>query len=140
MDDSDFLSFLVDETFKHRNTDNLRISSFEQKLSDYGLNFFKGEFIPQSQMLRFDTKIGAIDIPINWSIFDIANYSEGNILLTRDNDQDHVLEIFQEICKKPFRKLLVTHADGFCYIVGLKTGEEHHLHDLLNPQELLSAA
>jgi hypothetical protein len=29
------------------------------------------------------------------------------------------------------------HADGFCYIVGLKSGDETHLHDLLNPQEWL---
>ncbi len=138
MAEVDFLSFLVDETLKLQKRGESKLSSLEQKINDYGLSFLKGEFIPQSQVLRFKTSFGDLDIPINWSIFSIDNAH--GALLDQGNDEEHFFEVIRMAWNKPFEQLLITHADGFCYLVGLKAGEESHLHDLLNPQEWLKTA
>lgn len=140
MAETDFLSFLVDETLKLQKSGEVELSSLELKLNDYKLTFLKGEFIPQSQMLRFNSSFGLIDIPINWSIFSLDATETTDQVISQDNDHDHLLEVMRAAWNKSFSKLLVTHADGFCYIVGLKMGEEFYIHDILNPQELLKAA
>ena len=140
MAESDFLTFLVDETLKLQSTGEVRLSSLELKLNDYGLSFLKGEFIPQSQVLRFSTNFGLLDIPVNWSVFAVEGSSSTDCVINKQNDNDHLLEVLRASWVFSLDKLLVTHADGFCYIVGLKAGEDYHLHDLLNPQELLNAA
>ncbi len=138
MAESDFLTFLVDETLKLQRSGEAKLSSFEHKLGDYSLNFLKGAFIPQSQVLRFKTSFGDLDIPVNWSVFAIDN-SQG-ALLDEKNDKDHFFSIIRTAWQKSFEKLLITHADGFCYLVALKKGDEIHLNDLLNPQEWLKTA
>lgn len=140
MSETDFLSFLVDETLRLQKTGEGTLSSFELKLNDYGLSFLKGEFIPQIQLLRFKTTFGVIDIPINWSLFSIDSTSSGASIVGHDNDDEYLLKIFTKNWIPKLDKLLITHADGFCYIVGIKEGEEFYIHDLLNPQELLKAA
>lgn len=140
MANSDFLSFLVDETLKLQKSGEVELSSLECKLTDYGLNFIKGEFMPMTQVLRFQTSFGLIDVPVNWSVFAIDSAHGGDIVLSLSNDDDHLLEILKGAWNPNIEKMLVTHADGFCYLVGLKAGEENHLHDLLNPQEWLKAA
>lgn len=140
MDKPDFLSFLVDETFKLQKSGEHELSSLELKLSDYGLAFLKGEFIPQSQMLRFTTNFGLLDVPVNWSIFAQKSSQSDHQLLEEGNDVDCFFTVLREAWDPSLEKLLVTHADGFCYLVGLKPGEDGHLHDLLNPQEVLKAA
>lgn len=138
MSDKDFVSFLVDETLKLQRSGEVELSSFELKLNDYRLDFLKGEFFPQAQVLRFNTPFGKLDVPVNWSIFSLdgGDYR----LLDKNNDQENFFSIIKTAWKKPINKLLIVHADGFCYLVGLKTGEENHLHDLLNPQEWLKSA
>lgn len=135
MAEADFLTLLVDETFQLQKSGEAKLSSLELKLSDYGLDYLKGEFIPQSQMLRFHCSLGVLDIPVNWSIFEASD-----VVVGEDNDDDMLLKVFKSSWKQNLSKLLVTHADGFCFIVGLKAGDENHLHDLLNPQEWLMAA
>ncbi len=139
MAETDFLSFLVDETLKLQTSGVADLSTLELKLTDYGLEFLKGEFIPQLQMLRFKTTFGILDIPVNWSVFSIGANSVSDTVLTSNSDKDHLLEIIKMAWNKNFSQLLVTHADGFCYLVGLEAGDESHLHDLLNPQEWLKA-
>lgn len=139
MAETDFLSFLVDETLKLQKSGEVELSSFELKLKDYHLEFMKGEFIPQSQMLRFISPMGILDFPTNWSVFSVEAGS-CDVVIDSETDQDRLYEVLSNAWNKDFKKLLVTHADGFCYLVGLKAGEELHLHDLLNPQELLKAA
>jgi hypothetical protein len=136
----DFLSFLVDETLKLQQSGEAELSSLELKLKDYKLNFLKGEFIPQTQMLRFHTNFGVLDIPVNWSVFSIEAPDSTDHVLDTENDPDCLLGVFQSAWNGDLQKMLITHADGFCYVVGLRAGEESHLHDLLNPQELLNAA
>ncbi len=138
MEERGFLSFLVDETLKLQKSGEIELSSLERKLTDYGLNFIKGEFIPLAQVLRFKTTFGDLDIPVNWSVFSIDNAN--GALLDEANDDEHFFEVIRMAWNKKFEKLLVTHADGFCYLVGLKAGEDAHLHDLLNPQEWLKSA
>jgi hypothetical protein len=140
MGQNDFLSFLVDETLKLQQNGEASLSSLELKLNDYGLEFLKGEFIPQSQMLRFKTSFGPLDIPINWSIFAAETSHSVDYVLTIENDYDHLLKVLRTAWDRNLEQLFITHAEGFCYIVGLRAGEENHLHDLMNPQELLNAA
>jgi hypothetical protein len=137
---SDFLSFLVDETLKLQQSGEVELSSLELKLTDYQLAFLKGEFIPQSQVLRFETPFGDLDFPINWSVFAMDATSSSDVILSQENDTDHLLDVMRSAWKVPLDKMLITHADGFCYIVGLKAGEEAYVHDLLNPQEWLKSA
>lgn len=140
MAETDFLSFLVDETLKLQKSGEVELSSLELKLKDYNLSFLKGEFIPQYQILRFQSQFGTLDVPINWSVFSLEHNESGDQVITTENDQDHLLEVFQAAWDPSMKQMLVTHADGFCYIVALKSGEEYYIHDLLNPQELLKAA
>lgn len=140
MAETEFLSFLVDETLKLQKSGEIELSSLELKLKDYNLRFLKGEFIPQSQVLRFITQFGVLDIPINWSVFSLDCSDTNDIIISKDNDKDHLLDIFKMSWSQDLNQLVVTHADGFCYIVGLKSGEEYYIHDILNPQEILRAA
>jgi hypothetical protein len=139
MAQADFLSFLVDETLRLQKSGESELSSYELKLNDYGLCFLKGGFIPQYQVLRFSTSFGVLDVPVNWSIFKVDSSSMEDHILSRENDDDHLMKIFKSAWMPSMEKLLVTHADGFCYIVGLKPGDDIHLHDLLNPQIILKA-
>lgn len=140
MPTKDFVTFLVDETLKLQESGKSELSSLELKLSDYGLNFLKGEFIPQSQTLRFKSPVGNLDMPVNWSIFSMENSLAQYTILDAKNDVDNFFLIMQSVWAKPIEKLLITHDDGFCYIVGLRSGEESHLHDLLSPQEWFKSA
>jgi hypothetical protein len=140
MADKDFVTFLVDETLKLQQSGESELSSLELKLKDYELAFFKGAFIPQSRMLRFSTHFGDLDIPVNWSVFSVENSQSDFTLLDQKTDQDCLFEVIKQAWGLPIEKLLITHADGFCYMVGLKSGDETHLHDLLHPQEWLKSA
>ena len=140
MSSKDFVSFLVDETLKLQKSGEGELSSLELKLTDYGLNFLKGEFIPQTQILRFQTPFGNLDVPVNWSIFSVENSHAQFTLLDEKNDVDNFFMIIKSAWAQSIEKLLITHDDGFCYIIGLKQGEEAHLHDLLNPQVWLKTA
>lgn len=136
MAESDFLTFLVDETIKLQKSGEEKLSSLELKLKDYGIVYFKGAFLPQTQLLRFQTNFGVLDIPVTWSSFKDA----ADVILSQENDPDFLFQIMKQNWNSAITKLLITNADGFCYLVGLKEGEENHLHDLLNPQELLIKA
>jgi hypothetical protein len=140
MANTDFYSFLVDETLKLQQSGEAELSSLELKLKDYKLQFLKGEFIPQSQMLRFEAPFGVMDIPINWSIFSLDWNTFQDVVLTANDDKDHFLEVMKATWNSEFSKMLVTHSEGFCYLVGLKAHDEVHLHDLLTPQEWLKTA
>jgi hypothetical protein len=140
MSNSGFLSFLVDETFKLQSSGEIHLSSLEQKLRDYELSFLKGEFLPQTQLLRFQTPFGPMDIPVNWSVFALEDHQFNNIILNTENDVDSLFTVIQAAWSNQLKQILITHADGFCYMVGLKAGDESHLHDLLNPQVLLRSA
>ncbi len=137
--DTDFLSFLVEETLKLQKSGEAELSSLELKLTDYGLLFLRGEFNPQFRMLRFQTPMGLLDIPVNWSVFDVGAAFD-NSILSAENDPDLLFTVLRASWNADLTKVLVTHADGFCYLVGLRAGEETHLHDLLNPQEWLKTA
>lgn len=134
MRNQDFVSFLVDETLKLQESGEVELSSLELKLNDYGLSFLKGEYIPQAQVLHFVTPFGPLDIPVNWSVF---MGGSNHTLLEEGHDPDCFLSVIKAAWNKPLSKLLITHADGFCYLVGLKAGEDAHVHDLINPQEWL---
>ncbi|MCM2350207.1 MAG: hypothetical protein NDI69_09300 [Bacteriovoracaceae bacterium] len=136
---TDFISLLVNETLKLQADKAVDLSSLELKLQDYSLAYVRGFFIPQCQILRFKTDIGIIDIPINWSVFS-ADSHQNEVILDAQNDPDHLFEILKTHWNSSMEKMLVTHSDGFCYLIGLKAGEEVHIHDLLNPQEWLNVA
>ncbi len=139
MADTDLISFLVNETLRLQKDERDHLSSLELKLKDYSLSYLRGFFIPQFQILRFKTELGAIDVPINWSVFSVSEHQEA-IIIDADEDKDALFMIFQKNWQPEMKKLLITHADGYCYLIGLKEGEDVHLHDLLNPQEWLSVA
>ncbi len=138
MAENDFLTFLVDETLKLQKRGEEKLSSLELKLSDYSLNFWKGEFIPQAQVLRFKTPMGAMDVPMNWSVFSCVD--SDHRVLDKDNDMDNFFTVIKGAWKIPLEKVVIIHADGFCYLVGLTHDQVGHLHDLLNPQEWLKTA
>lgn len=140
MSEKDLISFLLDETLKLQKSSNGDLSRLELKLSDYGISFLKGEFIPLTQTLHFETPFGVLDVPVNWSIFSIENSLAQYTILNEKKDVDHFFSVIKTAWKKPIEQLLITHDDGFCYIVGLKSGEESHMHDLLNPQVWLKSA
>lgn len=139
MAETDFISLLVNETLRLQADKGVDLSSLELKLKDYSLAFLRGFFIPQCQILRFKTEFGDLDVPINWSAFAIDSQQSGTII-DIEKDHDHLLKILQMNWKNDIEKLLITHADGYCYLIGLKVGEDVHIHDLLNPQEWLAAA
>ncbi len=138
MADNDFLTFLVDETLKLQKRGEEKLSSLETKLNDYELNFWKGEFIPQSQVLRFKTAMGVMDVPMNWSVFSCVG--SDHRILDKQNDTDSFFTVIKSAWKLPLEKVVIIHADGFCYLVGLTHEQQHHMHDLLNPQEWLKTA
>lgn len=140
MAEPDFLTFLVDETLKLQKSGGSELSTLELKLKDYGLAYLKGEFIPQYRILRFHAPFGHLDVPVNWSVFEILESDHPEHVLSKDHDPDHFFAVLTKAWDPQISKLLVTHADGFCYLVGLRVGEDNHLHDLLSPQELLRAA
>ncbi len=140
MSKTELLGFLVDETLKLQKSGEIELSSLALKLHDYDLCYLKGEFIPQLQVLRFEAPFGIFDIPINWSVFDSSRVQDQDVILDKTNDGDHLFRVLQSCWDKDLKKMLVTHDAGFCYLIGLKAGEDAHLHDLLNPQELLKAA
>jgi hypothetical protein len=140
MSSTGFISFLVDETLKLQRSGEVKLSSLEQKLSDYDLNFMKGEFIPQTRMLRFESESGLIDIPVNWSLFAMGAEPFQDVLLDESNDPDFFFRVIQSVWSFPLERVLISHADGFCYLIALKRGEEAHVHDLLNPQIWLKSA
>jgi hypothetical protein len=137
MSDRDFLSFLVDETLKLQKSGEVELSSLERKLGDYSLSFLKGVFIPQTQMLRFESPKGKLDVPMNWGIFD---FEQSGTVLDSEHDTDGFFSVMRSAWDTPIEQLAIIHADGFCFLVGFRTGEVHHLHDLLNPQEWLKSA
>lgn len=136
---NDLVTFLVEETFKLQEQNTESISSLEAKILDYQLNYLKGFFIPQTQMLRFKTPFGEIDIPTNWSLFSIENSMVDYSLVSEHNDQDEFFHVIQSAWGLPLKSLVITHENGFCFLIGLKSGEEVHLRDLLNDQEWLTA-
>jgi len=136
----DFLSFLVDETLKLQKSGDKKLSTFELKLTDYGLEFLRGEFIPQLQVLRFVSKIGKIDVPISWSLFSPETASQDYKILDSHNDYESFYSVIKAAWNPKMEKLLIINADGFCYLVGLKAGEESYLHDLINSDFLLKSA
>lgn len=140
MSEKNLISFLVEETLKLQKSGHGELSSLELKLNDYGLNFFKGVFIPQAQILRFKTPFGKLDVPVNWSIFSVENSMADYTLLDEKNDVDNFFCVMKSAWKMPIEKLLVTHDDGYCFMIGLKAGEDVHIHDLVNPQEMLKSA
>ena len=102
MSDKDFVSFLVDETLKLQKSGDVGLSSLELKLTDYGLNFLKGEFIPQTQILRFTTPFGNLDVPVNWSIFSVENSLAQYTLLDEKNDVDSFFSSYRGTTKPRF--------------------------------------
>lgn len=136
--DKDFLSFLVDETLKLQKRGEEKLSSLELKLNDYGLTFWKGEFVPQMQVLRFNTPMGLLDVPMNWSVFSCVG--SDHRVLDKDNDMDNFFSVMKSSWKQPLEKVVIVHADGFCYLVGLNHDQVVHLHDLTNPQQWLKSA
>lgn len=136
MADTEFLSFLVDETLRLQTNGAEDLSSLELKLKDYGLEYIKGSFVPQTQMLHFSTSFGVLDIPVNWSVFEAAS----NTVFSENDDNELLLSVMKNAWNPKFQQLLITHADGFCYIVGLKTGEDSRIRDIFNPQVILKAA
>ena len=116
----DFLSFLVDETLKLQKRGSVQLSSLELKLKDYGLFFLKGEFIPQLQSLRFSAPFGILDVPINWSVFSVENSMAQYTILNNEQDVDYFYSVLRNAWDMQIKNLVITHDNGFCYIIGLK--------------------
>ena len=135
MQKSNFLNFLVDETFRIQEKSHNELWSLERKLNDYRINFLRGEFIPQTQLLRFKTPLGLLDIPINWSCF-APEVGRDFTHLRSDNDPESLLAILKSSWDKNLSSLLITQAQGYCYIIGLSQTDEQHFEDLINPQEI----
>lgn len=136
MAETEFLSLLVDETLKLHKTEVTELTHLETKLKDYQLQFIRGEFIPQTQMLRFQTSFGVLDVPSNWSLFMNDDYS----VVSSHQDEELFLSVLKNTWNPKFDKLLITHSDGFSYVIGLKSGEEAHLRDLVEQPILLKSA
>jgi len=136
----DFFSFLVDETLKLQDSKEINLASLELKLKDYKLDFIRGQFIPQIRMLRFKSQLGILDVPVNWKLFDFSDEETNFKILNQKNDSDSFFTVITKYWNKKFSNLLIINADGFCYVVGLKAGEENLLHDLVNNETLYRAA
>lgn len=136
MNKSNFLDFLVDETFRSNTSAKQTLGDLERKLTDYSISFLRGEFIPQIQMLRFATPMGQLDIPVNWSCFAL-DQGQDYCWVQAQNDVDGLLAIMKASWKNTIKSLLITQSQGYCYIIGLKESDEFYLQDLTNPQEIL---
>lgn len=61
MEDKNFYQKLVEETLRHQSaTKHLHTQSLEKKLQHFELNFLKGMFIPQTGLIRFQTKLARL--------------------------------------------------------------------------------
>lgn len=136
MSKSNFLSFLVDETFRLQSQNARTFCDLERKLTDYGISFLRGEFIPQIQMLRFNTPMGILDVPINWSSFALDEGRDYN-WIKNGSDQEELLNVMKASWNPEMKSLLVMQAQGYCYIISLTESDEFYLKDLINPQEIL---
>lgn len=139
MSESDFLTFLVNETLRLQKSGKAELSSYDLRLKDYGLSFLKGEYIPQLQVIRFSSTKGDLDFPINWSVFSPEKSQEFTVL-SEDFDKDHLFSILKSMWPQKLEMILVSHYDGFCYIVGLKPGDESHLSALMGHNQISNAA
>lgn len=138
MSKPNFLSLLVDETLTLHDS-ILSFNDLERKLSDYSISYVRGEFIPQIQMLRFNTPMGLIDVPINWSCFAL-DQGKDYCWVTEKNDSENLLKVMRVSWDAKIKSLLVIQSQGYCYLVGLKEADEYYLRDLVNPQEVLIKA
>lgn len=138
MSESDFLTFLVDETLKLQKSGK-KLSSFDLKLKDYGLNYLRGEYVPKLQVIRFRSDRGSLDFPINWSVFDTKKIT-GYLVLSQFDDQDHIFSVMKSIWGNAVEKILILEQEGHCYIVALKSGEDAHMRDLLKKEKALKSA
>ena len=121
MEDKNFFQTLVEETLKHQTkTKNLHTQNLEKKLRHFELNFLKGMFIPQTGLIRFQTKIGPLDIPSNWSHFKQLMDSESDQLLNLKEDDDHFLDVLQHYYGERFTYVWMTMEEGYCYLVMIK--------------------
>jgi hypothetical protein len=82
--------------------------------------------------------MGNMDVPMNWSVF--SPVGTDHRVLDKDNDMDNFFTVVKNAWKIPVEKVVIIHADGFCYLVGLSEEQVCHLHDLLNPQQWLKTA
>lgn len=139
MSKSNFLNFLVDETFRLHESSVQNFCDLERKLKDYSISFMRGEFIPQIQMLRFSTPMGVLDVPVNWSCFNLEQGEEYK-WITSTNDEESLLQVMQHSWDQHLKSLLIIQSQGYCYLVGLKESDEFYLQDLVNPQEILYKA
>ncbi|HLW58052.1 MAG TPA: hypothetical protein VKY27_11725 [Bacteriovoracaceae bacterium] len=138
MSKSNFLNFLVDETFRIQES-SLQFCDLERKLKDFSIAFLRGEFIPQIQMLRFETPMGVLDVPITWSCFDLEQ-GEDYKWINTSNDQESLLKVMKKSWNPELKSLLIMQAQGYCYLIGLKECDEFYLKDLVNPQEIFIKA
>ncbi len=121
MEDKDFYQKLVEETLRHQSgTKHLQTQSLDKKLRHFELNFLKGMFIPQTGLIRFQTKIGPLDIPSNWSHFKQLVDSESDQFLNLKEDDDHFLDILQHYFQDTFSYIWLTLDEGNCYLVMIK--------------------
>ncbi|MFA5583646.1 MAG: hypothetical protein WDA09_05475 [Bacteriovoracaceae bacterium] len=138
MSKSNFLNFLVEETLKlHSQTTSF--CDLERKLIDYDILFLRGEFVPQIQMLRFQSHWGMIDIPINWSCFNLEQ-GQDYYWVRAGDPEETLLKVMAKKWDSQVNSLLIMQAEGYCYIIGLKESDEFYLRDLINPQEILTKA
>lgn len=139
MDDKNFYQKLVEETLKHQSTTkNLYSESLEKKLKHFGLNFMKGMFIPQTGLIRFQTKYGALDIPSNWSHFQQMIDSDSDQMFTLKEDDDHFLDILQHYYDDYFSYVCLTQENGYFYLVMVKKNQKElwdHLRSEKSGQE-----
>lgn len=138
MSKSNFLNFLVDETFRIQESSQ-QFCDLERKLKDFSIDFLRGEFIPQIQMLRFKTSMGLLDVPINWSCFNLEQ-GEDYKWIHNGNDQENLLKVMKSSWNQELKSLLIMQAQGYCYLIGLKESDEFYLKDLVNPQEIFIKA
>ncbi len=137
---NDFLSFLVNETYKLQSEGENRLHSMENKIQDSGLEFLKGEFIAPISVFRFKSHLGNIDVPVRWDLFDLNQVETGYRILDEQNDQQHFFSVIQAVWKIKVEKILMIQADGYIYLVGLKVGDDNFLRSLINNKEVFRAA
>jgi hypothetical protein len=141
MDDKNFYQKLVEETLRHQSTTkHLHSQSLDKKLNHFGLNYLKGMFIPQTGLIRFQTKLGPIDIPSNWSHFKQLVDSESDQMLSLKEDDDHFLDILQHYYEDSFSYIWLTLEEGYCYLVMIKKHQKELWDHLRSEKHGLDAA